>query len=223
MFNTDQIAHVTHEANRVIQHLTGDPDPSPAWAEAPLWQQDSSVEGVRAALDGATPEQSHEGWAASRLADGWTYAPVKDVEAKTHPCLVPYHQLPAFQRAKDRLFVGIVRALAAEAPPADTEPALEVVVPAAVEEPARPPAPADPMRPTVGRVVHYQSYGTPGGEYLPEPRAAIVTAVRPSGTVDLAVLNPTGLHFNQGANGDGVYRSGSGEPLPGCWNWPPRT
>lgn len=34
------------------------------------------------------------------------------------------------------------------------------------------------MKPTVGRIVHYQSYGTPGGEYLPEPRAAIVTEVK---------------------------------------------
>ncbi|MES9516479.1 hypothetical protein ACIQYW_18535 [Rhodococcus erythropolis] len=32
-------------------------------------------------------------------------------------------------------------------------------------------------QPSVGDVVHYQSYGTPGGEYLPEPRAAIVTEV----------------------------------------------
>lgn len=33
------------------------------------------------------------------------------------------------------------------------------------------------MKPTVGRIVHYQSYGTPNGEYLPEPRAAIITEV----------------------------------------------
>lgn len=33
-------------------------------------------------------------------------------------------------------------------------------------------------KPTVGDVVHYQSYGTPGGEYLPEPRAAIITEVK---------------------------------------------
>lgn len=33
------------------------------------------------------------------------------------------------------------------------------------------------MIPTVGRIVHYQSYGTPGGEYLPEPRAAVITEV----------------------------------------------
>ena len=34
------------------------------------------------------------------------------------------------------------------------------------------------MQPTIGRIVHYQSYGTPGGEYLPEPRAAVITEVQ---------------------------------------------
>ena len=33
-------------------------------------------------------------------------------------------------------------------------------------------------QPSVGAIVHYQSYGTPGGEYLPEPRAAIITEVK---------------------------------------------
>lgn len=72
------------------------------------------------------------------------------------------------------------------------------------------------MLPTIGRVVHYQSYGTPGGEYLPEPRAAIITSVRENPDfVDLAVLNPTGMFFNQS-----VERAE--EPTPGHWNWPPR-
>lgn len=70
-------------------------------------------------------------------------------------------------------------------------------------------------KPTVGRVVHYHSYGTPGGEYLPEARAAIVTGVLPSGAVSLAVLNPTGLFFAPSVEF-------SEEPAPGCWSWPPR-
>ena len=72
--------------------------------------------------------------------------------------------------------------------------------------------------PSVGRVVHYQSYGTPGGEYLPEPRAAIITEIEGdlSGVrVGLAVMNPTGMFFNQ----DVPY---SDAPKPGHWNWPPR-
>ncbi|QKY79393.1 hypothetical protein SEA_JODELIE19_1 [Gordonia phage Jodelie19] len=80
-------------------------------------------------------------------------------------------------------------------------------------------------KPTVGRIVHYQSYGTPGGEYLPEARAAVITTVYtdklpemadPSKThVGLCVLNPTGMFFNQLVPFAEV-------PTPGHWNWPPR-
>lgn len=73
-------------------------------------------------------------------------------------------------------------------------------------------------QPTVGVIVHYQSYGTPGGEYLPEPRAAIVTKVGGQfvndDTVGLCILNPTGQFFNTSV----PY---AGEPSPGHWNWPP--
>ncbi|MFI8660724.1 hypothetical protein ACIGKR_12100 [Rhodococcus qingshengii] len=75
------------------------------------------------------------------------------------------------------------------------------------------------MKPSVGRVVHYQSYGTPNGEYLPEPRAAIITKVGgqflDDDTVGLCILNPTGQFFNTNVR----YAE---EPTPGCWNWPPR-
>ncbi|QFG10339.1 hypothetical protein J4U00_gp142 [Mycobacterium phage DyoEdafos] len=63
--------------------------------------------------------------------------------------------------------------------------------------------------------MHYQSYGTPNGEYLPEPRAAIVTTVGHDGNVGLAVLNPTGMFFNE-------YVPYADKPTPGHWNWPPR-
>jgi hypothetical protein len=57
------------------------------------------------------------------------------------------------------------------------------------------------MKPSVGRIVHYVSYGTPGGEYGKECRAAIVTevdlAVENPQTVGLCVLNPTGQFFNR--------------------------
>lgn len=81
------------------------------------------------------------------------------------------------------------------------------------------------MKPSIGRIVHYQSYGTPGGEYLPEPRAAIITAVECvqlnpgdeelTEVVSLAVLNPTGMFFSPKLQFAEV-------PTPGHWNWPPR-
>ena len=51
------------------------------------------------------------GLASPEKIRSWSYGEVKDAEAKTHPCLIPYDQLPEFQKAKDKLFVAIVDAL----------------------------------------------------------------------------------------------------------------
>jgi hypothetical protein len=77
--------------------------------------------------------------------------------------------------------------------------------------------------PSVGRIVHYVAFGTPGGEY-PEGthRAAIVTEVEPSPpdvdepkNVSLCVFNPTGMHFREDVPFDP-------EGKPGTWHWPER-
>ena len=44
----------------------------------------------------------HEVWAAGRVADGWTYGVERDDVKKTHPCLVPYEQLPESEKEYDR-------------------------------------------------------------------------------------------------------------------------
>ena len=67
------------------------------------------------------------------------------------------------------------------------------------------------LRAYVGQVVHYVSYGTPGGEYRSACRAAILSEV--SGevrdVVGLVVLNPTGIFFRSLADGGCDYRSGN--------------
>ncbi len=45
---------------------------------------------------------THEVWAAGRLQEGWTYGPERDDQLKTHPCLVPYEQLPESEKEYDR-------------------------------------------------------------------------------------------------------------------------
>lgn len=50
-------------------------------------------------------------WMDDKLKDGWMYGETKDPEAKTHPCLVPFKELPIFQQKKDALFCAIVDAL----------------------------------------------------------------------------------------------------------------
>jgi hypothetical protein len=106
------VAQVCHEANRVLQRLQGDQFPSPPWDEAPEDQIRSAINGVQAALSGQTPEQAHQTWCDEKTRNGWVYGPVKDADAKTHPCLVPYDQLDAGQQDKDHVFAAIVQALA---------------------------------------------------------------------------------------------------------------
>lgn len=104
-------ARATHEANRAYCLALGD-DSQPAWVDAPEWQRTSALAGVRGALDGNTPEQSHENWLAVKAADGWKYGPIKDPAKKEHPCFVPYAELPPAQRKKDDIFVTVARVVA---------------------------------------------------------------------------------------------------------------
>jgi hypothetical protein len=62
----------------------------------------------------APASASHDSWLAAKAADGWKYAPMKDVAKKEHPCFVPYGELPIEQRRKDYLFKAIVAALCGE-------------------------------------------------------------------------------------------------------------
>lgn len=104
-------SELAHEANRILCALSGD-NSQVAWAQAPEWQRASAINGVKTALGGATPQQQHEAWCADKHAAGWVYGVTKDPEKKTHPCLVPYSDLPAAQRAKDTLYGAVVRAMA---------------------------------------------------------------------------------------------------------------
>jgi hypothetical protein len=72
--------------------------------------------------------------------------------------------------------------------------------------------------PSVGRVVHYVAYGTPGGEFpVGACRAGIVTEVdepdNPESPIGVCVLNPTGIYFNQHLPYNTAQAAGS-------WHWP---
>lgn len=106
------IARVAHEVNKAYCESLGD-NSQPAWENAPQWQKDSALLGVQLHLDNpdACAQASHESWLRQKVADGWVYGPVKDPEAKTHPCILPFDGLPREQQAKDYIFRGVVRAL----------------------------------------------------------------------------------------------------------------
>jgi hypothetical protein len=105
-----EIAGFAHEMNRRWCELHDDDSQVP-WNDAPGWVVQSAMKGVRAVLEGTTPAELHETWVKEKEAEGWGYGPVKDPEKKTHPCIAPYSDLPAEQKAKDRIFIAVVEAL----------------------------------------------------------------------------------------------------------------
>jgi hypothetical protein len=80
------------------------------------------------------------------------------------------------------------------------------------------------MKPTVGRIVHYVSHGTPvkpdgTQQFTKQCRAAIVTEVDHAAAertgrqaVGLAVLNPAGLFFHSLSDGGSGYDPGGETP-----------
>lgn len=109
----EAIARTCHEVNRVWCEFNGDASQKP-WETAPDWQKESAVNGVQFVLEhpDAGDSASHDNWAREKRAAGWAYGPVKNAEAKTHPCLVAFDELPPEQQFKDRLFRTIVLSLA---------------------------------------------------------------------------------------------------------------
>lgn len=86
------------------------------------------------------------------------------------------------------------------------------------------------QQPSIGRIVHYVSYGTPGQEYTQECRAAIITEVAlDPRLIGLAAINPTGLFFHSLADGGCLQHEYGPTPDKPCelmrggtWHWPER-
>lgn len=86
--------------------------------------------------------------------------------------------------------------------------------------------------PSVGRMVHYVSHGTPiredGSQAFPSVcRSAVITELAEPGSpmeanhvVGLCVFNPTGLFFR--SLGEGGVPFDDGPRNGGTWHWPER-
>ena len=68
----------------------------------PIPTDDIVLDPAVLALTERLAENVHDIWAKQRVADGWTYGPVRDDKAKKHPCLAPYDRLPESEKVYDR-------------------------------------------------------------------------------------------------------------------------
>lgn len=109
---TEAIAKVCHETNKSYCETLGDSTQLP-WMSAPDWQKESAIDGVQNIIQNpdCTPENSHNCWLEVKKKYGWVYGEVKDLDNKTHPCMVPYDDLPFEQKIKDQLFLAVAKTL----------------------------------------------------------------------------------------------------------------
>ena len=110
LIRIEKIAKLAHEINRAYCLSLGD-NSQVSWEEAPAIIRNSAIAGVKLHMENpeATPEDSHESWLKYKVAEGWVYGVEKDIEKKTHPCMIPYSALPLEQRTKDFLFKAAIK------------------------------------------------------------------------------------------------------------------
>jgi hypothetical protein len=111
------IARLGHALRRELQIAGKEPQVSPEWDQALAdpacaWMIEDSIANAEALLSGppASPEQEHDRWMAGKIRQGYVWGEVKNTDPAagplTHPCLVPYEELPVLQRLKDAVVAG---------------------------------------------------------------------------------------------------------------------
>lgn len=147
MATVELIAAMCHRVNKAVCEAAGDHS-QPTWENAPDWQKESAIDGVLLALTtlDPTPQQNHKNWVDYKLADGWVRGDVKDPVKKTHPCLVPFVDLPIEQKIKDYVFLAVVEGMAALVQEDGRMPGLNILG-AVASTPGTPESDADPGNP----------------------------------------------------------------------------
>lgn len=111
-YTFEDIARVAHQLNKSYCEMLGDTSQVP-WEQASKEIRLSAIMGVEFhhLMPDAGPEASHNEWMRQKAIDGWVWGEIKDPVAKTHPCMVPFSELPLEQQVKDELFKAVCNIL----------------------------------------------------------------------------------------------------------------
>ena len=76
--------------------------PSNSYTPQPIDTTDTRLPEELEVLVEQMSKNVHEVWALTRMQQGWTYGKQRNDELKTHPCLIPYDDLPEEEKEFDR-------------------------------------------------------------------------------------------------------------------------
>ena len=99
-----------YEAARLQAIAVGAPVVPEPWEQrdkAFREQMIKSVDRMCGEMRSGSPAELHGAWVQAYIDLGWTYGPVRDVAAKTHPDMVPYDKLGRKEQDKDAVYIAL--------------------------------------------------------------------------------------------------------------------
>jgi RyR domain len=113
---TDEaIARCVHEVHRAYNAFLQDEGPlKDPWDSLAAWDKETVILGVKRIRMGMGPETIHHEWVDRMVMEGWTWGRERDPEGKTHPSILPWNELPVWERRKAIVFCRIVYAFTIE-------------------------------------------------------------------------------------------------------------
>ena len=56
-------------------------------------------------------KKMHDMWVDQQAKEGWKYGESYDKKKKTHPCIVSWAELPDLEKAKDAMYLAVIKAM----------------------------------------------------------------------------------------------------------------
>ena len=103
---TQALAKLAYQINRLFSQAVGD-QVKPYNKE----QEDATLQGIEdfKKNPSTSPKEAHDKWVSAKKASGWVFGPKKDAVKKTHPNILPYGALTKEQKAKDEIFIAVMK------------------------------------------------------------------------------------------------------------------
>lgn len=102
---SSKIAECIHGATRVLGRPNG--DIILAWNDLPDIDRNLAIKAVDELMinpQSKTYEELHDLWWELKIQDGWVFGEFHSHELKTHPCMIPYQDLPKSELIKDEIW-----------------------------------------------------------------------------------------------------------------------